>query len=504
MTEKINTEELIIDAEFEPALTEESAEKLKTLQAGFIKNFVENKDRMSVEEWLPAELRKNLPDIGDAEIHKISGEIIETIRLNNAKKHDLEKAIGQGRSKESWFASECVKACSHYSAQEASKYLRDLDNALKTANTELFRTITTIDGNVSGNLHLDGFIAEQHHAQTFNLNAKARGSAYHAEVLQPDGVYGKNSVDIVIKDADGKIVKRYQSKYCKDSEATLKAFADGDYRGQRKLVADGQETDIKNSVNKIEIDGVSSKPLSKIDAKKMQEEAQSGNWSDLNWNEYAAKDLALGIGKQAGRAAAMGAAVGTGFYLAEKVMKGEQIDGQEVVETLVTSGVDFGVKSAAAGALKVGVERGIVSVIPKGTPAAIIADIVCVGIESAKALGKVATGELTVAEGIEKIEQTAVSTAAGVVTAAKGTAIGATLGLVLGPVGSVVGSAVGGMIGYMAGSKVGEVVIKGMQKVRRYVCETVRKVTEKIKEVGESVIETVASIGNAIADFFGF
>lgn len=34
---------------------------------------------------------------------------------------------------------------------------------------------------------LDGFIAEQYHAQTFNLNAEATGSQYRAKVLEPNG-----------------------------------------------------------------------------------------------------------------------------------------------------------------------------------------------------------------------------------------------------------------------------------------------------------------------------
>ncbi|MCS5854374.1 hypothetical protein LNO23_00245 [Klebsiella pneumoniae subsp. pneumoniae] len=56
-------------------------------------------------------------------------------------------------------------------------------------------------------LNLDGFIAEQHHADTFNLDAVAKGSEYRAEVLKPKsgGTYGKNSVDVVIRDGEGKL-----------------------------------------------------------------------------------------------------------------------------------------------------------------------------------------------------------------------------------------------------------------------------------------------------------
>lgn len=206
----------------------------------------------------------------------------------------------------------------------------------------------------------------------------------------------------------------------------------------------------------------------------MQAEAQSGNWNDLNWNEYRTKDLAIGIGKQAGQAALMGAAIGVGFNVAEKVWNGEKIDGEELVETAITSGLDFGVKAAAAGAVKVGVEKGLIRMIPKGTPAATIANITHVAIENVKIVGEIATGKLTIREGIEKMEQTTVATAAGIIAGAKGTAIGATVGTVFGPVGTVIGGFIGGTIGYMAGSKVGETVVKTVQKVRQKAGEVVR------------------------------
>ncbi len=41
-------------------------------------------------------------------------------------------------------------------------------------------------------------------------------------------------------------LKRYQSKYCKDAKSTARVFEQGDYRGQQKLVPDGQQIEIKN------------------------------------------------------------------------------------------------------------------------------------------------------------------------------------------------------------------------------------------------------------------
>lgn len=69
-------------------------------------------------------------------------------------------------------------------------------------------------------------------------------------------------------------------------------------------------------------------------------------------------------------------------------MEWRRIKGEEVVETALVSGADFGVKAATAGAIKVGVEKEIIKVIPKGTPASTIANITFVAVEDAKVVGK--------------------------------------------------------------------------------------------------------------------
>ena len=488
---KENTAILAIDEDLAPQISADEAQALKPIQKKFMESYLEHRDSTPVDEWLRTEMAENLPDRSAEEIAQMSNEIITTLKVQEEKKASLEKAVANGRSKESWFASEMKSATSYMSSQEASQYLRGLDEALANANESLYRTLHTQAGVISQNPHLDGFIAEQYHAQTFNLNAEATGSPFRAKVLEPTGNgYAKNSVDIVIVDEGGHIVRRYQSKYCKDAEATARAFEHGDYRGQQKLVPEGQEQDIAKKVTTVieAPDGTSSAPLSKERAQELQEEAQSGKWNDLNWNEYKTKDLAIGIGKQAGQAALMGAAVGVGFDVAQKVWNGEEIKGEELVETAVVSGADFGVKAAAAGALKVGAEKGIIKVIPKGTPAGTIANI---AVENVKVVGKMATGELTVKEGLEKMEQTTVATVAGIAASTKGAAIGAAVGSVLGPVGTVVGGFIGGTIGYMAGSKVGETIVKGVQKIRK-------TVTDGIKSAGKAIADGAKSFANGV------
>lgn len=61
----------------------------------------------------------------------------------------------------------------------------------------------------------------------------------------------------------------------------------------------------------------------------------------------------------------MGAAIGVGFDVAQKVWNGEEIKGEELVETAIVSGADFGVKAAAAGALKVAQKKALLKQSPK-------------------------------------------------------------------------------------------------------------------------------------------
>lgn len=494
MTDNKSDDILLIDDTFEPPLGTFEGIALKPIQKQFMQSYIAHKGQMSVEEWLVTEMKKSMPEKTDAEITVISSEIISTLKTNEEKKASLENAIANGRSKESWFASEAKKATSFMSAQEASTYLKDLDNALSSTNESLYNTILTQAGIVNLNPNLDGFIAEQYHAQTFNLNAEATGSQYRAKVLQPEGNgYAKNSVDVIIIDGNGKVVKRYQSKYYKDAEATAKAFDNGDYRGQQKLVPEDQSGEIqKRHVTVLEApDGTTSNPLSKQTAKELQKEAQSGKWNDLNWNDYRAKDLAMGIGKQAGQAALMGATIGVGFNIAQKVWNGEKIDGEEIVEVALSSGLDFGIKAAAAGALKVGAEKGIISVIPKGTPAGTIANIAFVAVENTKIINKMATGELTAKEGLDKMEQVTLSTVAGIAASVKGAAIGTTIGTVFGPIGIVVGGFIGGTMGYMAGSKAAEILVKGAQKIREESKEVVKSIGRAISSGVKNDLESL-------------
>lgn len=239
---------------------------------------------------------------------------------------------------------------------------------------------------------------------------------------------------------------------------------------------------------------VQSNVLTKGQAKDMQEKAQAGLSLDADWNEYAMKDVAMGIGKNAAYSCLQGAAIGVGMNLVSKVWNGEEIHGEELVETALTTGADFGVKTALAGGLKVATEKGFLPIIAKGTSGNVFANIAFVAVENAKVLKKMATGDLTLHEGIEEMQQTTGACVAGIAASVKGAAIGSTVGAVFGPVGWAVGGFVGGTVGYMAGSKVGRMVVRGIQKVCGVAKSAIKEGFETVKEWGSNLWSRITSV----------
>ncbi|MFV8829188.1 hypothetical protein [Alkalihalobacterium sp. APHAB7] len=488
MTDKmLDKETLNIDSIFAPPLTEDEAFELVQLQDQLLESYDAYEDKDNIQDWLTRNLQKQLPTTSHEEHLETAEEIITTIQTNETNKNSLEEAVSKGKTQESWFASKLKEATSHLTTKEAMTYFQQLDEAIHSANDSMQTILLTKDGIFNRNLNLDGFIAEQHHVNSFNLNAVAKQSPYRAEVLLPkDGQgYGRNSVDIVIRDETGKIVKRYQSKYGADGKSTNQLFDKGDYRGQGKLVPEGQSGDVKGSVENIQSpDGkINSEPLSKSNAKKLQEEAQSGKWNETNWNEYKMKDLATGMGKRVGFAALQGAAIGTGTYLIEKMIKKQKINTKEVATVALQSGRDFGVKAAVASALIIAVKKGKIKPFPQNTPVSVLTDIAYLGVENTKIAIRVGKGDISIIEGLKEMEKVTVSTACGIMLSTSWGLKGAALGSVLGPIGSSIGFFIGGSLGYMAGSEIGKQVVETKQKLRS-------KGFLMAKKIGQSLVAT--------------
>lgn len=478
--------------EFSPeGMTEEQIIEFQRIYKRFIRKYEEMPDKPTAE-WLSEQLKEEMPDKNDGEIQKISSDIIDAVSDYDKNLQDLNRRCLNGETKESWFAKKIMDSAKNTGINRMAEYLTKTDEYHRKASEALWKakSVSAADGTISQNPNLDGFIAEQYHAQTFNMNAEASGSEYRAKVLEPDGTgYQKNSVDIEILDGNGKVVKRYQSKYCKNARATEKAFEKGDYRGQQKLVPDGQKDEIRKKATTVleAPDGTTSNPLSKERAQQMRDEAQSGTARDLGYNDYQLKDLALNVGKQAGNVGIQAAFFGMGVHAVQKVMNGEDVEVDEVVEAGVAVGSDAFVKTAAGGALKVASEKELISLIPKGTSANTITQIACMGAENVKILWKAAKGEMTMSEAANEMGKTNVALFAGLKTAAVGAAKGAAILSGIPVVGQLAGGLAGGTIGYITGSSVGEKVYEGAKKAAEYGFEVVKKYAEKAVKAAKKV-----------------
>ncbi len=487
-------------------LTEKEAKEFKALLSKFVASYSAKDAAVSDEEWLKNALKSELPNLSDEQAGEMARETLDTITEYDKNLKDLNEHCKRGESKEQWFADKVAASASGVSVIDYGNYLNSIDTSITNANNQMIRTVTTNAGDISQCINLDGYIAEQYHVNQFNIEAAARGSNYYAEVKVPNPgeTYGKNSFDIVIKDRTSNSnvpVHQYQVKFGANAKETIKLLKDAEghcrYNNQTIVVPSEQLEEVKKAfpgktiTDKIGYSGkvkFGSKGLTKEAAKKLQLDTQEGNsLPRTDWNSFSTKDLALNIGKQAGVAGLGAAAITTGFSLAEQVIKGEGIDTDATVELALKTGSDAGIKAAAAGAIKVGAEKGIIRIIPKGTPAGVIANIACVAIENVKILGKVASGDFTVSQGLEHMGRTTVSMVYGLSWGAKGSAIGmAALGWI--PiVGPFIGGLAGGMIGYMAGSKFGGAVFDGIKKVASGAYNAIKSVGRAFKGAAKKI-----------------
>ena len=467
--------------------SEDNARNTAGLITSFVASWERHKHEKTPAAWLADEFRQ-YPDLwtGEEEIVSTANEVAADVEQANADKASLYAHLDAGKSKASWLARKIEQGAAAAGVANVGDYAAGIDEALKTANEQMLETVSTQSGAINMNPNLDGFIAEQHHADTFNLDAAAKGSPLRAEVL---GNQGKNSVDIVIKDGDGNIVRRYQSKYGQDAEATRDQFEKGDYRGQGKLVPSGQEGDIRKSTDRIEADGVHSEPLPKDEAKRLQEQAQQEQETrEYEWNDVNSIEVAKSIGKQA----LVGAALACGFqgarilgrrvwnFLRGKENPPASEDLREFFESSVKSAGHVGAQTAVSGAVVVAARNGWI----KHTPAGKIVCIVHVGMENAKVLFKLAKGELNGVEALDAMGNCTASAVGGYAGAGKGAAVGLAFG---GPVGAVIGGVVGGI----AGSKIGEAVYEGSKAV-------VKTAAKVVKEALEGAVETVKTVGRVL------
>lgn len=491
---EIKTDSIVIEG-----FNNESGNELSVILKRFLNSYSNKEKHISDREWLKNQFKIELPELSDNEVEKLSKDCFDEIEDFDKNLKSINDTIENGGTKEGWFSKKVQDASIGQSINEYGNYLNSIDNSIKNSNAQMLRVVTNMDGSVNQNMNLDGFMAEQHHVNSFNMNAKLNASNYKAEVLVPKAgeSYGKNSFDVVIRDNNGKIVHQYQMKYGATAQDTIRMIKNGNYNNQRLVVPPEQLDEVRKAFPGKSIDSsiggtdkvnIASKSLGKDQAKEMQlKTQQEGIITKEDWNHFKTKELTVNIAKNAGRIGIQAAVITTGLDMARRAISGERFDADETIELALRTGTDAGIKAAATGAVKVGVEKGIVSVIPKGTPVGIIANVVCVGIENVKILGKVATGELTMTQALDRMGRTTTSMVYGIGWGATSSLIGAAALAWIPLIGPVIGGFVGGMVGYMAGAKFGETVYNTGKKIVNTAKKAVSRTWEGVKSAGKSL-----------------
>ena len=475
--------------------SEENATKTGQLITRFVSSWQERDRQKTDEQWLIEEFHQ-YPGIwkDEEDISTTAREIVHSIEENTADRASLQAHLDAGKSQASWLANRIEAGAKAAGVAQVGIYAGQIDAALKQSTDQFRRTVTTGSGQVSVAYNLDGFIAEQHHANTFNIEAQASGSSYRAEVLRSNTL---NSPDVVIRDANGTIVRRYQLKYGADAQATENMLSRGNYEGQEVVVSSDQTGQIPGSRDVIEFDGVTSKPLTKAEVKEMQRQVQQqAEFKQYEWNEVNRITIAKQIGKQALIMACVTAGLQGARILGRRVwntLTGKENppaseDLKEFFHSSIKSTANAGVQIAVSGAVVVAAKNGFIKIL-QNTPAGKIANLVYVGMENVKVLYKLAKGELNATEAMDTMGNVTCAALGGL----EGAVTGATLGMALGPVGSFVGAVVGGM----AGSVVGEAVYAGA----KIMAKTVANVAETLWEGARETVKEMGRVLNPLRWF---
>lgn len=495
---------------------EEEARIIKELFAKYLRSYKEKDVSVSDKEWLEQLFKSELPEVREEEAKHDAEEIVDAIKEFDGNLRSLNEAAQKGVSKESWLAEKIQESSVGMAINEYGQVLQSMDDMLYLKNMELADALQrSTDGQIKMSPNLDGNIAENMIAKTTELSGFIQGKNIKVEVRD---VFTENSVDVRAINLDTGKYQNYQLKFGKDAKATIDLIERGNYNNQQIIVPSEQLEEVsahfkakglsKTITDHIDAWGAEGKKFTKENMKELQLAAQEdGIMPSMDYSHYQTKDLAMSIGKNAGAMALQAAAVTTGLNIASKIFKGEKVDADEMVEIAIKTGADTSVKVVTAGTLQVAIRKGIISFIPKATPAGVIANIACVGIENVKILAKIASRDLSLTKGLDQMGRVTTSMVGGLWGMAKGAAIGAKLTGWIPVVGAplaVVTGFVGGMVGYFGGSKIGDTIYNFGKKVAGAARSVAKTAVNGLKSAGRAIGNGIKSAGRAVASFFGF
>ena len=520
----------------------------------FLKSYAENEksqDKKDLKTWLISELQNELANKKVEDIEKIATELISGIEIYYQKKKEVEKYQSVGITNRDYIGNQILEKLadeieeaeiidtkeviedmkeasnilSQYnetmiyetaaikepqlvanvlSAKSVNNYVDTVNTTIDNANKTLMGSVTTKVVNINQNPNLDGFIFEEYHAGTFNIDATVKQKSYYAEALKPElgETYGKNSIDLVIEDT-GKYVKKYSAKAYKNANETAKSFYNKitgyKYKFQSKLVPTEQTSEIANSVDKIKYNNVESKGITKTEIKEIQNDLQTGNKKAdiINFkNDVNTISISKQIGKQAMVNGTMGLGIGMATNIGINLITGKEADAEQVIEAGIKTGASMGMATAVAGGIRVAVEKKVIpTVFSRVLTNNTIGAIAAASMDIIGTAFKLGSGEITLGKAIKDIGKS-VGAAYGAIVAsgwgyAGGMALAGMIGLgTIGAVGTILGvgvAVVAGAVCATVGSKVAGVIASGIGAVAGAIAEGAVGIVKAGKEVVKSV-----------------
>ena len=531
----------------------------------FLKSYAENEksqDKKDLKTWLISELQNELPNKKVEDIEKIATELITGIEIYYKKKKEVEKYQSVGITNGDYIGNEILEKVadeieeaeivdtkeviedmkeasnilSQYnetmmyetaaikepqlvanvlSANSVNNYVDSVNTAIDNANKTMMESVTTKVGVINQNPNLDGFIFEEYHAGTFNIDAAVKQKSYHAEALKPElgETYGKNSIDLIIEDTD-KYVKKYSAKAYKNANESAKAFYDKvtgyKYKFQSKLVPTDQTGDIANSVDKIKFNNVESKGITKAEIKDIQNDLQSGN-KKVDIVNFKKDVNTISISKQIGKQAMLNGTMGVGIGMAANIgvnlITGKEVEAEEVIEVGIKTGASMGMATAIAGGIRVAVEKKVIPIVFSrmltnnsiGAIAAASMDIIGTAF-------KLGSGEISLGQAVKDVGSS-ISAGYGAIISSGigfsgGMALATTIGLgTIGTVGTILTGglalAAGAVCG-VVGSNIALKIANGLGKITEKVVD---KAVDIVKSGVNKVKNTVSSAWSGVKSF---
>ncbi len=531
----------------------------------FLKSYAENEksqDKKDLKTWLISELQNELPNKKVEDIEKIATELITGIEIYYQKKKEVEKYQSVGITNGDYVGNEILEKVadeieeaeiidtkeviedmkeasnilSQYnetmmyetaaikepqlvanvlSANSVNNYVDSVNTAIDNANKTMMESVTTKAGMINQNPNLDGFIFEEYHAGTFNIDAAVKQKSYHAEALKPElgETYGKNSIDLIIEDTD-KYVKKYSAKAYKNANESAKAFYDKvtgyKYKFQSKLVPTDQTGDIANSVDKIKFNNVESKGITKAEIKDIQKNLQSGNKTGdiLNFKkDVNTISISKQIGKQAMLNGTMGVGIGMAANIGVNLITGKEVEAEEVIEVGIKTGASMGMATAVAGGIRVAVEKKVIpTVFSRMLTNNSIGVIAAASMDIIGTAFKLGSGEISLGQAVKDVGSSISAGYGAIISSGIGFSVGMALATTigLGTIGTV-GTILTGGLALAAGAVCGVVGSNIALKIANGLGKITEKVVDKAVDIVKSgvnkVKNTVSSAWSGVKSF---